>query len=132
MTANKLIAIPTDRGETDNRKRSAHFGHSEQFTIIKLENRKATVASTIDNIAHGAGGCLAPISLLKDQQVDGIIVGGMGKKPLAGFTEAGINVYWASLASYPMMDDVITAILANTLPEMSIQEACTGHGCHHD
>ena len=132
MTGNKLIAIPTDRGEADNRKRSAHFGHSDQFTIIRLENQEATVAATVDNIAHAAGGCMAPIALLKDQQIDGIVVGGMGKKPLAGFAEAGIRVYWAPLASHPLMDDVISAILANNLPEMVVQEACTGHGCRHD
>jgi len=132
MTDNKLFAVPTDRGETAGRKRSAHFGHSDQFTIIKLENRQATIAATIDNVAHGAGGCLAPISLLKEQQVDGIVVGGMGKRPLAGFSEAGIDVYWAPLESYPLVEDVISAILSNKLQEMSGLQACTGHGCHHD
>lgn len=119
MTDSKLFAVPTDRGETKNRKRSAHFGHSDQFTIIRLENREAVIAATIDNIAHGAGGCLAPISLLREQQIDGIIVGGMGKRPLAGFMDAGIDVYWAPLAEYPLVEDVVGAILKNRLQEMS-------------
>jgi len=132
MTNNKIFAIPTERGEIVDRKRSAHFGHSDQFTIIKLVDQEATVTATIDNIPHGVGGCLAPVSLLKDQEIDGIIVGGMGKKPLAGFGEAGINVYWAPMEDYPMVDDVITAILSNKLLEMSAQETCSGLGCHHD
>lgn len=131
MNDNKLFAIPTDRGETADRKRSAHFGHSDQFTIIKLENQEATVTATIDNIAHGAGGCLAPISLLRNQQITGIIVGGMGKRPLAGFSESGIDVYWAPLTEYPTVDDVISAIKSDKLETMSSLQVCTGHGCHH-
>lgn len=132
MNTSKLFAVPTDRGETAERKRSAHFGHSDQFTLIRVENRQAAIAATIDNIVHGAGGCMAPISLLREYGIDGIIVGGMGKRPLAGFNEVGIGVYWAPLEAYPMVDDVISAILDNRLQEMSGLQTCGGHGCHHD
>lgn len=132
MNYNKLFAIPTDRRATAARKRSAHFGHSDQFTIVKLENQKATVTATIDNIPHGAGGCLAPISLLRNEQITGIIVGGMGKRPLAMFSESGIEVYWASLMEYPTVDDVISALKSDKLETMSSLQLCSGHDCHHD
>jgi len=132
MNDNTLFAVPTDRGEISERKRSAHFGHSDQFTLIRVDHEGAAVTATIDNIAHGAGGCLAPISLLQQQQVDAIIVGGMGKRPLAGFSDAGIRVYWAPLEEYPGVDDVIAAVRSNRLQEMTGLHACSGHGCHHD
>lgn len=132
MSENKLFAIPTERGETAKVKRSAHFGRSDQFTLIRVDGRGAAIFNTIDNIPHEAGGCMAPISLLKKREVDGVIAGGMGEKLLAGFAEAGINVYWSPLADYPLVDDVIVAITSGKLQEMSLQHACSGLGCHQD
>ncbi len=129
---NLRIAVPTDNPGGMAASRSDHFGHCDLFTVINLQDGKIAGVDTINNIEHGAGGCLVPVKLLKDNNVDALVVGGMGMRPLQGFSEVGIEVYFAARDEYQNVLTVIDGFLQNKLPVMHPQQACKGgDSCHH-
>ena len=126
------IAVPTNNPGGLSATRSDHFGHCDIFTLLDIENGKVVATKTHDNIAHEAGGCMVPVQVLAEQGVQAIIVGGMGARPLAGFTEKGIAVYFAHKQQFSTVEDVANAFVAGNLPVMHPGEACKGGGnCHH-
>ncbi len=125
------IAIPTDGLGGMIGKRSGHFGHCRQFTLVEIENNDVTVVSSLDNPPHPTGGCLQPVMLLKENQVDSIIVGGMGANPFNRFAEAGISVYFADRKQFPDVQSAVNSLLAGELVPMNSQQLCGGGGnCH--
>jgi predicted Fe-Mo cluster-binding NifX family protein len=87
------IAIPSvETGGLDG-KRAGHFGHCDTFTLVDVKDGTIEKVSTIDNLTHVQGGCMVPVNLLADNQVNALIVGGIGMRPLMGFRQAGIDVY---------------------------------------
>ncbi len=127
------VAIPTDLPGGLDAVRSDHFGHCPVFTVVNLDEQQAVVAvETIANGSHEAGGCMVPVKILHDAGVDAIIVGGMGARPMQGFAEAGIKVYFASRETCPDVGTVIGQLTANQLPVMHADQVCKGAGnCHH-
>jgi predicted Fe-Mo cluster-binding NifX family protein len=110
---------------------SDHFGHCDLFTIVTMQGNEVLAVSTVNNVPHGAGGCLAPIGLLAEKGVDSIVVSGMGKRPLAGFQDAGINVFWAARSPKPTIKELVEEFCNSTRQPMELTQACKGHGdCH--
>ncbi len=128
MTTRK-IAIPSNAPGGLTGERSEHFGHCDLFTIVTLQGKEIIAVETIATPPHGVGGCLAPISLLRDEQVSAIVVSGMGKRPMAGFQEVGIEVFWAPQESTATVNEVIAGLLENRFEVMAPVQACTGHNC---
>ncbi len=128
----KRIAVPTNTPGGLEGTRSDHFGHCDIFTLIDIEEGKVAQISTVDNVEHGAGGCMEPVGMLKEQGVDAIVVGGMGARPLAGFSQVGIDVYFAARDAFQKVEDVVAGYLANKLLIMQPTQACQGGAnCHH-
>ena len=67
-----------------------HFGHTERFKVYDVENGEVALATVVntDGSAHGA---LADI--LKKNQVDALICGGIGGGARRALEEAGIGLY---------------------------------------
>jgi len=128
MTTRK-IAVPSNAPGGLAGERSEHFGHCDLFTIVTLQGKEIIAVETIAPPSHTAGGCLAPIGLLRDEQVSAIVVSGMGKRPMAGFQEAGIEVFWAPQESSATVSAVIDGVLENRFEVMAPVQACTGHNC---
>ena len=128
MTSRK-IAVPSNSPGGLTGERSEHFGHCDLFTIVTLQGKEIVAVETITPPPHAAGGCLAPIGLLRDMQVSAIVVSGMGKRPLASFQEAGIEVFWAPQESSATVSAVIDGVLENHFQVMAPVQACTGHNC---
>lgn len=127
------VAIPTNTPGGLEAARSGHFGHCDVFTIIDVSPDNAVAdVETIDNVAHDAGGCMAPVNLLKDAGVDAIVVAGLGKRPMQGFSEAGIAVYYADQENVPDVKSVFDSLVEKKLVVMHPEQVCTGSGnCHH-
>ncbi|MDA8163644.1 MAG: dinitrogenase iron-molybdenum cofactor biosynthesis protein [Desulfobacteraceae bacterium] len=125
-----LIAVPSELPGGLASNRSGHFGHCELFTLVSTRGGRAGEVSLLANPPHGAGGCLAPIGLLRERQVDAIVVGGVGKRPLQAMGEAGIAVLFAPMNEYPTVGAAVEGVLQAKLPRMALQQACTGHDCH--
>lgn len=127
------IAIPTNSPGGLQAQRSDHFGHCDIFTVVEFDEQKSVKnVTTIANGGHEAGGCLVPVQLLHAAGVQAIIVGGMGGRPLRGFAEVGITVYFADRGSMQTVSDVVDGFVANSLPVMHADQACQGSGnCQH-
>jgi predicted Fe-Mo cluster-binding NifX family protein len=126
------IAVPTDNPGGMAANRSDHFGHCDLFTVIDLQDGKIARVETFPNAEHGAGGCLVPVKLLKEHNVDALVVGGMGMRPLQGFNDVGIVVYYAPRDEYQNVLNVIEGFLQDKLPVMHPQQACRGNdNCQH-
>ena len=83
------IAIPsTGTGGLDG-ERSGHFGHCDVFTLVDVEDGEVKQVTAIPNGEHVQGGCMVPVNLLASHNVNALIVGGIGMRPLMGFKQAG-------------------------------------------
>ncbi|MBL7113783.1 MAG: NifB/NifX family molybdenum-iron cluster-binding protein [Bacteroidales bacterium] len=110
---NGRIAVPSnEKGGLDG-MRAGHFGHCDVFTIIDVKDGKIENVSTIQNQAHVQGGCMVPVNLLAQNNVNALIVGGIGMRPLMGFNQVGINVYYEVERQEikPVVEDLISGKL---------------------
>ena len=130
-TAKMRICIPTNNPGGLEASRSEHFGHCDVFTLVELDqDKKISSVETLSPPDHGAGGCMVPVQVLNDANVDAIVVGGIGARPMQGFSEVGIDVYWADRNA---ILDAVTAVEKFTegmLPKMNLDQACSGSNCH--
>ena len=118
------VAVPSNgKGGIDG-ERSGHFGHCGVFTIFDIEDNVIAKVSTIPNVEHQEGGCLVPVNLLAEHQVNALIVGGMGMRPLMGFNQVGITVYHEG--ENQKIKPVIDKYLTGSLKTMSADQACGG------
>lgn len=125
------IAVPSNAPGGLEAARSDHFGHCDLFTVVEIENGAVARVETVENVAHGAGGCMAPIGVLKEKGIDAIVVGGMGARPLSGFADVGVTVYFAAQQAFASVRTAVEGFLGNQLVVMQPTQACQGHGnCH--
>jgi len=120
------IAVPSiDAGGIDG-QRSGHFGHCEVFTLVDVEEGEIKQVTTIPNQSHVQGGCMVPVNLLADHKVNALIVGGIGMRPLMGFKQVGIDVYYD--ATRQEIKPVVEDLLAGKLPLIADNQVCGGGG----
>lgn len=120
------IAIPSlAEGGLDG-KRAGHFGHCDTFTLVDVKDGTIDKVTTIGNETHVQGGCMVPVNLLANNQVNALIVGGIGMRPLMGFRQAGIDVYHDDQRAEirPVVEDLI----AGKLPMIDDNQVCGGGG----
>jgi len=122
------IAIPSMEQGGLGGVRSGHFGHCDVFTLVDVEDGKIKEVTTLPNQEHAQGGCMIPVNLLSENNVNALIVGGIGMRPLMGFRQAGIDVYYdAERAEIkPVVDDLI----AGDLPAIGDDQVCGGGQGH--
>lgn len=121
-----VVAVPSCNPGGMDAEVSGHFGHCDVYTVVEIMDGKVTDSKVIPSLPHGD--CLAPISFLADKGVQALISGGMGMRPLAGFQQSGINVYYGQEKSY--VKDAVEAFIAGELPAFPAARACGGSsGC---
>lgn len=125
---NCIVAVPSERPGGLEARISQHFGHCDLYTVVEVKDGAVKAVSTMENTAHAEGGCLAPVRKLSESGVNVLLAGGMGKRPLAGFNEAGVRVLHTGLSS--QVGQAVQAYLAGGLKEFSLDHTCKGHsGC---
>ena len=126
------VAVPSNNPGGMEASRSDHFGHSDLFTLLEIEDDKIVGVSTHENVAHSSGGCMVPVRALAEAGVKKMVVGGMGATPLAICSEIGMTVYFAPKNEYALVSDVAAAFEAGKLAVMNDDQACGGgSNCHH-
>ena len=101
-----------------------HFGHCDIYTIVQIEDGAIKSVGTLPNVPHQQGGCLAPVQHLASHGVTALLAGGMGMRPLMGFQQAGVSVYYAG--NYPTVGLAVQAFLDGKLPAFSTEFTCGG------
>lgn len=89
-----IVAIPSEAPGGLDATVADHFGHCAAFTMVDLQETGVVSVSVLPNTGHVQGGCMAPVMMLKQAGADAMIAGGMGMRPLAGFQQVGIHVYY--------------------------------------
>ena len=116
------IAIPTMGAGSMECERSGHFGHCDCFTVVTVEGGDITATEIIENPPHEEGGCMRPVGILADNGIDAIVAAGMGMRPMMGFAQAGITVFFENQT--PNVGEVARMAAAGELPVMGSDQAC--------
>lgn len=123
---NGRIAIPSNgQGGLDG-TRSGHFGHCDVFTFVDVEEGEIKQITTLQNQEHVQGGCMVPVNFLSENKVDALIVGGIGMRPLMGFRQVGIQVYYD--VERAEIKPVVEDLIAGKLPEIRNDQVCGAGG----
>ena len=122
------IAVPSVANGGMDGQRAGHFGHCDAFTLVDVENGEIKNVTILKNQEHVQGGCMVPVNLLATNNVNALIVGGIGMRPLMGFRQVGIDVYHDSDRRdiRPVVEDLI----AGKLQQISDNQVCGGGGGH--
>ena len=120
------IAVPSMESGGMDGQRSGHFGHCDVFTFVDVEEGEIKQVTTIPNQTHVQGGCMVPVNLLAEHKVNALIVGGIGMRPLMGFKQVGIDVYYD--ATRQSIKPVVEDLIADQLPQIENDQVCGGGG----
>jgi len=121
-----IVAIPSVMPGGLEAGVGEHFGHCEIYTLVEIAEGGVKNVSTLPNVPHEHGGCMAPVQFLASQGVKALIAGGMGMRPLMGFKQMGIDVYHGGNSS--SVENAVSALLAGELKRFSTDFTCGG-GC---
>ncbi|MBP1626990.1 MAG: Dinitrogenase iron-molybdenum cofactor biosynthesis protein [Holophagaceae bacterium] len=124
MNSKTRIAIPSAMPGGLEAELGQHFGHCDLYTIVDVEGGKVCQVSTLPNVPHQQGGCMAPVNHLAQNGVNALIAGGMGFRPLMGFNQVGIEVYHGATAEN--VDSAVKAWLLGALPRFTRDQTCGG------
>lgn len=125
---NTIVAIPSALPGGLDASVDAHFGHCAIYTLVTIENNEVKEVSTLPNVPHESGGCMAPVNHLASNNVKSLISGGMGFRPLQGFSQVGIDVFHGNGA--PTVNAAVQAFMHNSLPRFSPEHTCGGGTDH--
>jgi FKBP-type peptidyl-prolyl cis-trans isomerase 2/predicted Fe-Mo cluster-binding NifX family protein len=121
-----LVAVPSDSPGGLEARISDHFGHCDVFTLVRIEEQQVESVEVLPNGAHEGGQCMAPVMLLKEQGAEALVAGGMGQRPLSGFQQVGITVYFKAGAE--TVRDAVELLIAGQSPEFAPAQTCGGQG----
>ncbi|MFH1580770.1 MAG: NifB/NifX family molybdenum-iron cluster-binding protein [Pseudomonadota bacterium] len=99
-----------------------HFGSAPMFIVVDMEANKISVINNRD--MHHMHGACNPIKAFDGQNVDAIVVGGIGAGALSKLNQSGIRVYQAQA---PIIKDNMVMFKSKSLQEITLQHCCGGH-----
>jgi predicted Fe-Mo cluster-binding NifX family protein len=119
------ICIPIDDDHGLDSRVCEHFGSAPKFMIVDTETG-ACYAIVNRNQHHGHGMC-QPLAALRHHTIDGIVVGGIGRRALERLEGGRMQVFQAQHAT---VGETVAAFKAGSLRPMSMDAACGHHGQH--
>jgi predicted Fe-Mo cluster-binding NifX family protein len=125
---NTIIAIPSSAPGGLDAPLGAHFGHCDLYTMVSVKDKAIESVEVIPNMPHQQGGCLAPVQYLAEKGAKKLIAGGMGFRPLMGFNQVGIEVYFGG--DFQTVGAAVNALINGQLPQFSQEHTCGGGGGH--
>jgi len=121
---NYRIAVPSTQPGGMDSPLGSHFGHCDCYTVVDVEDGKIAQVSTLPNVPHVQGGCMAPVNYLSENGINVLLAGGMGMRPLMGFNQVGIQVFHGG--DQGSVKKAVEAFLAGDLIPFSKQNTCGG------
>lgn len=123
-----ILAIPSSQPGGMDAPLGAHFGHCDLYTLVSVEDGTIESVEVIPNVPHQQGGCMAPVQYLAGKGTRALIAGGMGLRPLMGFNQMGIQVYFGGESQ--TVGDAVSGFIEGRLPEFRQEHTCGGGGGH--
>ncbi len=124
------ICFPVQSDEGLGSTVYGHFGSAPLFLVVDTATSAVAVINNRDQ--HHVHGACNPTKALDGQQVDAIVVGGIGAGALTKLNQMGIKAYRAQGAT---IAENIPVLASGKLPELTLQACCGGHskggGCAH-
>jgi predicted Fe-Mo cluster-binding NifX family protein len=117
------VCFPVENANGVESEVYGHFGSAPVFIIVETKDNQVTTINNKDQ--HHAHGACNPLKALNNQQVDAIVVGGIGAGALTKLNQQGIKVFRAQA---PKVRENITLLNRQSLPEFTMQHTCAGHG----
>ena len=117
------VCFPVLKAEGLESEVYGHFGSAPSFFVIDTEDSNAaTIINKDQNHVHGM---CNPVKALNNQQVDAIVVDGIGGGALSRLQQMGIRVLQAQAST---VRENLEKIKKNELLEISANHVCAGHG----
>ncbi len=124
------ICFPVQNDEGLESRVFGHFGSAPVFLVVDTSSNAHSVINNGDQ--HHQHGACNPLKALEGQQVDAVVVGGIGQGALSRLNQNGIRVHRAQA---PTVRENLALLAAKALPEYTLQACCAGHarggGCSH-
>ncbi len=120
------ICIPVNADLGLSSQVSKHFGSAPIFLIIDTETLHTR--AIINHNEHHSHGACQPLKALAGENLNGIVVSGIGMGALKKCQAANIKVF---RSTFDTVADTITAFKSGTLQEVAAKDACTHHGGAH-
>ncbi|MDY0340359.1 MAG: NifB/NifX family molybdenum-iron cluster-binding protein [Coriobacteriia bacterium] len=120
-----VLAVPSNGKGGMDAERSGHFGRCDCFTVVDIEDGAIVGSRIVANPPHEDGGCLRPVNLLAGEGVNALVVAGIGGRPLAGFNDVGITVYFDT--QIPQVRGVAEQVAAGSIEVIDPSYVCGGH-----
>jgi predicted Fe-Mo cluster-binding NifX family protein len=104
----------------------AHFGSCEYFTILDVDGAAIKSVESVSNGLPGAEhNCAAPALILKSQDVNVVLVSGIGGRPLMSLNEQMMRVFAGAIGK---VSDAVKDYNEGLLQELATQGTCN---CSH-
>lgn len=100
-----------------------HFGSAPAFVMVDTATEQSITINNAD-MDHVHGAC-NPIMAIGGQDIDAVVVGGIGAGAIRGLNSRGIRVLGAVA---PTVKGNLEMLKTKGLPELTMQHACGGHG----
>lgn len=120
------ICIPINENKGLDSVAYNHFGSAPFFLIYDEESENVKVIENED--LHHAHGMCQPLKALGGENVDAILVGGIGAGALMKLNHQGIKVY--RVAGDTARNNV-NLLKSNELAEFCVNNSCNHHDCNH-
>jgi len=116
------VCFPVLRDDGMSSRVYNHFGSAPLFIVVDTEKNCISAINNGDQ-RHAHGAC-NPLQALDSQQIDAVIVGGIGGGALTMLNRSGIRVYRAQSQT---VQENMALFTSMQLLEFTHQEACRGH-----
>ena len=103
-----------------------HFGSAPMFLLVDAATGQTTLVDNSDK-EHVHGAC-NPARAVAGQDIDAIVVGGIGRGALISLQNAGFKVYRAEALT---VNENVDALVRGALNEFDATSICGGHSHGH-
>lgn len=122
-----VVAVPSTLPGGLDAAVSQHFGHCEVYTLLEVAGGCVHSVTTLPGVPHQSGGCMQPVLSLAQQGVTALIAASIGRRPLSGCSELGIEVFRSQ--GERSVAAAINDFLTGALERYALSASCTA--CAH-
>jgi len=120
------VCIPVNEDRGLDSPVCGHFGSAPLFLVVDTET-SACRALPNGNQHHAHGMC-RPLDALRGEQLDALVVGGIGLGALTRLRESGLDVW---ISAQPDVKATLAALADGSLRRADPAGACAHHGQGH-